>query len=177
MPDFCPRCFWIKLRLGNKLPFQIFPGIFSSIDSYTKSVVHGFVDQHGAFPSWLNELGDLKAYKQPPPSSRFHVHDRKNDIVLTGVPDGVGPSLRSFTRSISTTAAMCGRRRRESRPSSGGGLAAACPTPSSRRKASRSSRDYTRRSRKNAELPLDVGEIAGRTKIACQLSSPCQRGR
>jgi hypothetical protein len=39
MPSFCPRCFWLKLRLNNRLPFQIFPGIFSSIDSYTKTIV------------------------------------------------------------------------------------------------------------------------------------------
>jgi len=29
MPSFCPRCFWLKRRLSNKLPFQIFPGIFN----------------------------------------------------------------------------------------------------------------------------------------------------
>ena len=38
-PDFYPRCFWLKSR-ARQLPFQIFPGIFSSIDAYTKRVVH-----------------------------------------------------------------------------------------------------------------------------------------
>jgi len=37
LEDFCPRCYWIKLKMGNRLPFQSFPGIFSSIDSYTKA--------------------------------------------------------------------------------------------------------------------------------------------
>ena len=32
LPDFCPRCFWLKLH-ARQLPFQIFPGIFSSIDA------------------------------------------------------------------------------------------------------------------------------------------------
>ena len=36
IPDFCPRCFWIKLHMRFKLPFKISPGIFSSIDSYLK---------------------------------------------------------------------------------------------------------------------------------------------
>ena len=36
LADFCPRCFWIRLRCADKLPFQIFPGVFASIDSYTK---------------------------------------------------------------------------------------------------------------------------------------------
>jgi hypothetical protein len=38
--NYCPRCFWLKLKLNNRLPFQIFPGIFSAIDSYTKDVIH-----------------------------------------------------------------------------------------------------------------------------------------
>ena len=33
LPDFCPRCFWLKTKARGKLPFQIFPGIFSSIDA------------------------------------------------------------------------------------------------------------------------------------------------
>ena len=43
LPDFCPRCFWLKLKAHNRLPFQIFPGIFSSSDAYTKRVVHARV--------------------------------------------------------------------------------------------------------------------------------------
>ena len=31
LPAFCPRCFWIRMKCGGKLPYQIFPGIFSSI--------------------------------------------------------------------------------------------------------------------------------------------------
>ena len=31
LPDHCPRCFWLQLRIGFKLPFQVFPGIFSSL--------------------------------------------------------------------------------------------------------------------------------------------------
>jgi hypothetical protein len=38
LQDFCPRCFYLKLKLRFKLPFQIFPGIFSSIDSYSKKI-------------------------------------------------------------------------------------------------------------------------------------------
>jgi len=58
LPEFCPRCFWFKLKTGNKLPFQIFPGIFSSIDAYTKRVVHGWIDELGA-PAWLDEIGSI----------------------------------------------------------------------------------------------------------------------
>ncbi len=89
LPNFCPRCFWLKLRLGNRLPFQIFPGIFSSIDSYTKQIVHSWFDKHGCPPSWLNCLGDIKGYRPPPNYSTFRVLDRQNNILLTGTPDAV----------------------------------------------------------------------------------------
>ena len=59
MPDLCPRCFWIQMHV-DKLPFQIFPGIFSSIDSYGKKLVHGWFDRHGGSPPWLAGLGKVK---------------------------------------------------------------------------------------------------------------------
>ena len=42
LPDFCQRYFWLKLH-AKQLPFQIFPGIFSLIDAYTKRVVHAWI--------------------------------------------------------------------------------------------------------------------------------------
>ena len=89
MPNFCPRCFWLKLRIENKLPFQTFPGIFSSIDSYTKNIVHGWFDTHGCCPSWLSELGDIKGYINPPHFSKFQIVDVENNVLLTGGPDAV----------------------------------------------------------------------------------------
>ena len=89
MPNFCPRCFWLKLRMENKLPFQTFPGIFSSIDSYTKNIVHGWFDTHDCCPSWLSELGDIKGYINPPHFSKFQIVDVENNVLLTGGPDAV----------------------------------------------------------------------------------------
>ena len=87
--DFCPRCFWIKHRLRNKLPFQIFPGIFSSMDSYNKRIVHSWFDKHGSPPPWMKELGDLTGYREPPHYSKFQFLDPSTGILLTGSPDGV----------------------------------------------------------------------------------------
>lgn len=89
LPDACPRCFWIRRQLGGKLPFQIFPGIFSSIDAYTKRMVHSWFDLHGCAPPWLAELGELSGYVDPPPSSRFQLLDSETNILLTGVADGI----------------------------------------------------------------------------------------
>jgi hypothetical protein len=70
MKGFCPRCFWISGR--TRLPWQIFPGIFSSIDSYSKKVVHGQFDR-SEMPGRLAPLGELKGYKDPPSAQRFRV--------------------------------------------------------------------------------------------------------
>lgn len=88
LSDFCPRCFWIKLHV-SKLPYQIFPGIFSSIDTYTKRVVHGWFDNLGSAPPWLQSLGDLMAYKNAPHFSKFNVIDSETNILLAGSPDDI----------------------------------------------------------------------------------------
>ncbi|MFH2076128.1 MAG: hypothetical protein ABIJ57_12415, partial [Pseudomonadota bacterium] len=69
--DFCQRCFWIKLKASNKLPWQIFPGIFSSIDAYTKRVVHAIIDSDKR-PEWLQSMGDFVAYRKAPHWSKFN---------------------------------------------------------------------------------------------------------
>ena len=89
MPDFCPRCFWIQMHVQNKLPYQIFPGIFSSIDSYGKRLVHAWFDRHGSPPPWLNGLGKIRGYRPPPHYSKFAVLDRKTSVLLRGSPDGI----------------------------------------------------------------------------------------
>ena len=86
MQGFCARCFWISRRA--KLPWQIFPGIFSSIDSYSKKVVHGHFDARGA-PGWLAPLGELKGYKDPPSAHKFRVPVEEHGILLTGAPDAI----------------------------------------------------------------------------------------
>jgi len=88
LPGFCPRCFWLAMN-AESLPFQIFPGIFGSIDSYGKNVVHGWFDRHGKPPEWLEPLGDIRTYKNPPHYSKFAVLDEATSILLRGTPDGI----------------------------------------------------------------------------------------
>ncbi|MDA0733939.1 MAG: PD-(D/E)XK nuclease family protein [Chloroflexi bacterium] len=89
LSGFCPRCFWIKLRMRNRLPFQIFPGIFSSIDSYSKRVVHSWFDRHQRPPDWLQGLGALSGYVEPPSYTTFQIVNEEYNVLLTGSPDGV----------------------------------------------------------------------------------------
>jgi len=86
MPDACPRCFWIKNTVKN-LPFQIFPGIFASIDSYTKTVVHSAFDHVGKAPAWLPELSEAVRYLKVPHWSKSKRIDPETGIIVTAVPD------------------------------------------------------------------------------------------
>jgi hypothetical protein len=88
MPGFCPRCFWIQMH-AEGIPFAIFPGIFSSIDAYVKRLVHGWFDRHQSAPPWLNALGNIKGYRNPPHYTQFSILDRVTNVVLRGTPDGI----------------------------------------------------------------------------------------
>lgn len=95
LSDFCPRCYWIKLKMNNKLPFGVFPGIFSSIDGFTKSCVHHIIDNHNAIhgesplPNWLLEIGDVVGYESVPHHSKSAYRDEKSGITLTGAADDI----------------------------------------------------------------------------------------
>lgn len=89
MPDFCPRCFWLK-RKANALPYQIFPGIFSSIDSYTKKVVHGHFDVYRTPPRAMAEALEGAVKYLPPPSwQKFQRTDPVTGITVSGSLDGL----------------------------------------------------------------------------------------
>ena len=80
---FCPRCFWIERHY--KLPYQGgFPGIFSSIDSYTKNIVERYFERNGRFPEWLNGVGEAKRITHIKPSE---FRATVGNITLTGIPD------------------------------------------------------------------------------------------
>lgn len=85
LPNACPRCFWIQTHF--KLPYQIFPGIFSSIDAYTKKVIHLHLAETGHLPTWMSGFGDIGRPIHVPHHSKFFVTDPKTGVTLTGVPD------------------------------------------------------------------------------------------
>lgn len=71
------------------IPYQIFPGIFSTLDSYSKRLVHGWFDRGCGVPPWLASLGDIRGYVDPPHYSKFCILDRKANVLLRGTPDGI----------------------------------------------------------------------------------------
>jgi hypothetical protein len=89
MPDSCQRCFWVKSKLENKLPYQIFPGIFSSIDSYSKKITNLHHAKFGQVPSWLDGFGKLGIPLPVPHHTKFKMVHSQTGITLSGVPDGL----------------------------------------------------------------------------------------
>lgn len=86
MPDFCPKCFYIKLHT-KKLPWQIFPGIFSSIDAYTKKVAHAWIEREaGNRPEFIDKLG-VTAWLKAPHWSKFTREYADIGITLSGGVD------------------------------------------------------------------------------------------
>jgi len=94
LADFCPRCYWIKLKTSHKLPWQTFPGIFSSIDSYTKHCIHYMIDSLNpknsmqySTPAWMKEIGNVVKYLPVPHYSKNQYFDPRSNITLSGAPD------------------------------------------------------------------------------------------
>lgn len=85
----CPRCNWLRLRLDNKLPYQIFPGIFSTIDSYTKRVVNTSIMRHGGCPPWLSDIGSIQQSLKTPSHHTFNTIFDEINIRLTGSMDAL----------------------------------------------------------------------------------------
>ena len=84
----CPRCGWVRLHV-KQLPFQMFPGIFSTIDRYNKLIIQSYFDREKSLPSWLGQLGEVKTQIPPPHWSRFSVADDSIGVTLRGEADGI----------------------------------------------------------------------------------------
>lgn len=88
LESFCPRCFWIK-RHCRSLPFQIFPGIFSTIDSYSKKITNVYYEKYSKIPKWLSGIGDLVKPVKAPTYHKFFTVDKKTNVRLRGTADEI----------------------------------------------------------------------------------------
>lgn len=95
-PDYCPRCFYLKLKLQFKLPFQIFPGIFSSIDSFSKKITWTYYDKFKKLPPWFSDFGQYVKPMQVPHYTQFFFVDEETNVELRGVPDEVFLTKEEF---------------------------------------------------------------------------------
>lgn len=64
--DNCPRCSWVKHLLGYKIPYAIFPGVFSTIDSHCKKICDLHYSAFDQLPQWLHaRFPGFKPFKAP----------------------------------------------------------------------------------------------------------------
>ncbi|MCX7994069.1 MAG: PD-(D/E)XK nuclease family protein [Fimbriimonadales bacterium] len=87
LADACERCFWIRQKIGE--PPSPFPGIFSSIDSYSKKVVLAFMEWHQRVPDWFQQFGLNGQPLKSPHFMWFKVPVLNGELVLRGVPDEI----------------------------------------------------------------------------------------
>ena len=87
LPDCCPRCFWMRAKLAWKSPGAIMPGIFSSIDGFSKRAILASYEKTGHFPSWIAGRWAGAKPLPTPHHTVFRMTDPTTGIVLTGVPD------------------------------------------------------------------------------------------
>lgn len=89
LKDYCPRCFYLKLKMGFKIPYQIFPGIFSTIDSYSKKITWSHFAKYDKAPEWFEKIGKCRRVIPVPHHSKFFYVDSQTGIRLTGIPDEI----------------------------------------------------------------------------------------
>ena len=87
LPDSCPRCIWMRAKLGWKSPWAIMPGIFSSIDGFSKRAILASYEKLGHFPPWIAGRWAEARPLPTPHHSTFRITDPETGIILTGVPD------------------------------------------------------------------------------------------
>jgi hypothetical protein len=87
LPDCCERCFWMRAHLAWKSPWAIMPGIFSSIDGFSKRAILASYEKTGHFPPWIAGRWAEARPLPTPHHSTFRLTDPATGIVLTGVPD------------------------------------------------------------------------------------------
>lgn len=87
LPDCCERCFWMRAKLGWKSPWAIMPGIFSSIDGFSKRAILAYFEKCGHFPPWIAGRWAEATPLPTPHYSTYRLTDPETGIVLTGVPD------------------------------------------------------------------------------------------
>lgn len=87
LPDACERCFWLHQKIGA--PPMIFPGIFSSIDSYSKKVVQAALEWHQHLPHWFEQFGLRGKPLQPIHYSWFRINTGHGSLQLNGMPDEI----------------------------------------------------------------------------------------
>ena len=92
LEDSCPRCAWVHLHYKGKMPFQIpMPGIFNSLDRFTKRLVREAFDGARKLPDWFPAIGEVRGMVSEDELhwNRYFRVDKKLRTTLRGSPDDI----------------------------------------------------------------------------------------
>ena len=84
----CLRCAWVRMHIKD-LPYQSFPAIFSSIDSFTKNVIATYYEKYSSLPDWMDDIGNVIENLKPPNWRKFHRTDGGTGITVRGEADAI----------------------------------------------------------------------------------------
>jgi len=71
------------------MPYQIFPGIFSTIDSYSKKITWNYWEKYNRVPPWFDPFGEFTKPIKVPHFSKYSIVDKETNVQLRGVPDEI----------------------------------------------------------------------------------------
>jgi hypothetical protein len=86
LDNFCGRCFYRKMGVDRRLPFQTFPGIFSSLDGLNKKMVEKYFDDCGCAPPCFEGIPECVGYEK---AKMIAVQDDTTGIHVKGEPDAI----------------------------------------------------------------------------------------
>ena len=84
----CLRCAWVRMHIKD-LPYQSFPAIFSSIDSFTKNVIATYYEKYSSLPDWMDDIGNVIENLKPPNWRKFQRTDGGTGITVRGEADAI----------------------------------------------------------------------------------------
>jgi hypothetical protein len=84
----CRRCFWLRAKLKGRLPYQSFPAVFSTIDSFTKDFFRQ-VQKVRTQEGWVEEFSSSAQWIPVPSPRSFQAEDPETGIILSGIPDAL----------------------------------------------------------------------------------------
>ena len=86
LPAFCPRCFWLEMKLWRKnAPFRFRPpGLFNKLDAFQKAAIIDYWVDNSRAPAWL---GPFKSAEVVLEGTKLAVDIPEFGLTLSGIPD------------------------------------------------------------------------------------------
>jgi hypothetical protein len=87
LKKFCPRCYWILIGLGFRVPFDMpMAGLMYNMDRFEKALVECHFEDKGLSPKWLASMNCVEVAEFP---EKMTMEFPKYGLTMVGKPDAV----------------------------------------------------------------------------------------